>query len=553
MGKTLNVHSKRRIKRFILKNIHFDRLIDTYDSWIVENFPDALEILREKEQIKTFAYQPLISITVPTYNTPADFLHECIRSVLVQSYENWELVLVDDASPDSTVRDTIKEYSHADTRIKYKFLKQNHHIAGATNEAIKLSTGEFVGLFDHDDILWPNALFEVVKVLNKEQNADFIYTDEDKIIETKSRHAEPFFKPDWSPALLRTCNYITHFSVFKRDLLDKVGYEDGAYNGAQDWEMILRATREAKNIQHIPKIVYSWRVHDNSTAKTMESKPYVVAAQQATIAADMLARGYAADQFMAAPHKKYFSFWNTTITTVENTKVSIVTLDHAQARQIAAKTSYKNYELIVAPSYQEGVEKSTGEYIALFEPNIRISSARWIEVLINTAAQADTGIVGGLTTYSNDGFIYSAGITVNQDQKFVRVLSGGVNKNHLKTLTRTLYVNARRNTTAVTGGVMIKRELLKDYRFKSGTPLEQLIYLGADLIEKGYYNVYEPEFITKVPLHYKEKKKHVNKDRKSSYADIEVEMSLRQEDFPKVLQTCYFYDDLVSYPESDVL
>lgn len=553
VGKTLNVHSKRRIKKFILKHIYFDRLVDTYDSWIIKNFPDALEILHEKEKIKTFSYQPLISITVPTYNTPAEFLHECIRSVLVQSYENWELVLVDDASPESTAREIIKEYAAKDARIKYAFLKKNHHIAGATNEAIKLSTGEFVGLFDHDDILWPNALYEVVKALNEERDIDFIYTDEDKIIETKSRHAEPFFKPDWSPALLQTCNYITHFSVFRRDLLDKVGYEDGAYNGAQDWEMIMRATRNAAKIHHIPKIVYSWRVHDNSTAKTMESKPYVIAAQQSAIASAMHAAGYNEGEFTIAPDKKYFSFWNATIHTIGEPKVSIVVLDQRQLRHIAGRTTYTNTEFIVAQSFQEGLKRSTGEYVAFFEPTIRITSKRWVETLLNGASQPQTGVVGGLTTYGNTDYIYSAGATINQDGKFVRILSGGVDRFNLKTLTRTLYVYARRNTTSVTGAVMVKKDRLAGYSFRTGTPTEQLLYLGADLIEKGLYNIYDPEFLIRVPEHYHEQKKQVNKDRKSSYADREVGITLPADKFPLASKNRYFHDDLVSYPDNDVL
>lgn len=553
IGKPLGVNSKRRIKKFILKNIYFDRLVDTYDSWIVENMPDALEVLREKEKIKNFTYQPLISITVPTYNTPGPFLHECIRSVLVQSYENWELVLVDDASPSPEAREIIKEYAARDSRIKYKFLKTNHHIAGATNEAIKLATGEYIGLFDHDDLLWPNALYEVAKALNVDQSIEFIYTDEDKIIETKSRHAEPFFKPDWSPALLRTCNYITHFSVFKRDLLERVGYEDGAFNGAQDWEMIMRATRHAKAIHHIPKIVYSWRVHDNSTAKDMKSKPYVIAAQKATIASDMLARGYKEDDFTIVPNKKFFAFWNTIIASTENAKVSIITLNNAQARQIARATSYKNCEYVVAKNYQEGLQSARGSYVVFFEPNIRIASKRWIEVLLNNAAQSDAGAVGGLTLYRNAGYIYSAGVTVNQDDKFVRVLSGGVTINRLKTLTRTLYVYARRNTTSATGAVMVKKDRLAGYSFRTGTLTEQLLYLGADLIEKGLYNIYDPEFIIRIPEHYREQKKHVNKDRKSNYADREAGVTLPADKFPLASKNRYFHDDLVSYPDNDVL
>lgn len=553
-GKPLGTKSKRRIKRFILKNIYFDRLVDTYDSWIVENYPDAIEIFKQKQEIARFTYVPLISITVPTYNTPEHFLHECIASVLAQSYENWELVLVDDASPDEQVRKIIKEYAAQDTRIKCKFLKENQHIAGATNEAIKLSTGEFVGLFDHDDILWPNALYEVVKALNDSPEIDFLYTDEDKIVEKKSRHAEPFFKPDWTPSLLRTCNYITHFSVFRRELLDRVGYEDKTFNGAQDWEMIMRATRSAKKIHHISKVVYSWRVHDMSTAKSMESKPYVVDAQRAAIIDDLHKRGYSDDEFDVTQNSRFFAFWKTKFRNIGEPKISVIALDKGQLRQLARQTKYYNCEFIAVSSYNEGISRATGDYIVFFEKGIRITSKNWVNVLLNTAARSDAGVVGGLTTYINGDFIYSAGIAVNQDNKLVHVLSGGVNATNLKTLTRTLYVHTLRDTTALSGGVMVQKSRLDGFRFPAHrSTTSQLVALAAELGEKGFYNVYDPEFIMKINQKYIEKKKPENKERRKTYADKTLDFEGSTSQYGAVFSQHYFYDDLVSYPDTDVL
>ncbi len=552
-GKSLTTGSKRRIKKLILKNIYFDRFVNTYDSWIIKNFPDVLDLERYKEDIKNFRYKPLISITIPVYNTPEEFLHECIQSVLTQCYENWEIILVDDASPDAGVRKIIKEYAKNDKRIKYKFLKQNHHIAGATNEAIKMSSGEFVGLFDHDDILWPNALYEVVKALNKDDTIDFMYTDEDKIVEVKSRHAEPFFKPDWSPYLLRTCNYITHFSVFKRELLDKVGYESGDYNGAQDWEMIMRATRQANNIHHIPKILYSWRVHDNSTAKDMGSKPYVMAAQKATIEDDMVARGYSKTNFRVDQDKNFFAFWKTAVD-VGNPKVSVIVTSRLQSMLIARKTSYKNCEYVVAKSYKDGFHKSTGDYVVFIEPAIRMKTKNWIQSLLNSASQDDVGVAGGLTLYSNKGYIYSAGIAVNQDDKLVHVLSGGVEADHAKTLTRTVYIQTRRNTTAIGSCVMVKRDRVASYAFKSDTlytRTEQLIMLSLWLIDKGFNNVYDPSVINMINTKYQERKKRGNEGYEESYKDKEIALITKTGKYKSTLKKRYFYDDLVSYPDVD--
>lgn len=550
-GKPLSTNSKRRIKKFILKNIYFDRLINTYDSWIIENFPDAIELMQQKEHIETFSYKPLVSITVPVYNPAAQFLHECILSVFAQSYDNWELILVDDASPDEGVREIIKQYAAKDSRVKYKLLKKNHHIAGATNEAIKLATGEFIGLFDHDDLLWPNALYEVVKALNENRAIDFLYTDEDKIVEEKWRHAEPFFKPDWSPYLLRTCNYITHFSVFKRDLLDAVGYEDGKYNGAQDWEMIMRASRKAQYIHHIPKMLYSWRVHDKSTAKDMGSKPYVMAAQKATVEDDMLARGYDRDSFNVNQDKDFFAFWRTVLN-VGTPSVSIIVTSKSQGKSIARKTSYKNCEYVVARDYNEGLKKSTGEYVAFIEPNIKIKTTNWVKILLNSASQNDVGIVSGLTLYSNKTFIYSAGVCVNQDGKIVHVLSGGVEADHAKTLTRTVYIQTKRNTTAASGFVMVKRDRIVGHSFTQNTSYdEQLIELGLWLGERGLNNIYDPKVIAVIDSKFHAKRKNVNKDYQEKYSDREVTLDTSAKKYTRATERCYFYDDLVSHPDSE--
>lgn len=553
-GKPLGTNSKRRIKKFILKNIYFDRLVATYDTWVLENFPDALDILEQKKEAASFAYKPLISITVPTYNTPEEFLHECVGSVLTQTYDNWELVLVDDASPDPRVREIIKEYAEQDSRIKYKFLEKNHHIAGATNEAIKMSTGDYVGLFDHDDLLWPNALFEVVKALNADKEIDFLYTDEDKIVLDKSHHVEPFFKPDWSPLLLRTCNYITHFSVFKKSLLDEVGYEDGAYNGAQDWEMIMRATRNAKKVHHIAKVVYSWRVHDNSTAKTMESKPYVIDAQRGTIESDMLARGYAKDSFEVKQDSKYFAFWKTYVKDHATPKVSVVVPSPKQLKSIRRKTAYENCEFLYASDYNDALRQSTGEYIVFFEPNIYIGRKDWVEILLSDARQEDVGAAGGLTTYLNEKYIYSAGISTNQDDKLVRVLSGGVQSDNLKTLTRTVYVHTRRNTTALSGCVMVRKNNVVDFQFDTSEPASmQLVSLALELCSKGLNNVYNPEFVSVFRKRYVEKKKNTNQAVNNIYSDVEVDVPTRYRKHKEMLSRHYFNDDLVSYPDVDVL
>jgi glycosyltransferase involved in cell wall biosynthesis len=241
-----------------------------------------------------FKYRPLISIIVPTYNTPQKFFDEMVESVLAQNYPNWQLVIVDDASPLGSVRENIAKYAAADSRIRYKFLRKNHHIAGATNVGFKIAEGEFVALLDHDDILWPNALHDIVEVLNDQPSLDLIYTDEDKMSYDSKRHHDPFLKPDWNCDLLLSMNYITHFTTIRKSLIDKIGGENSAYNGAQDWDLFLRATETttANKIFHIPKVLYSWRVHEQSTAKSFSAKSYVTDSQKGLLEAALSRRGY---------------------------------------------------------------------------------------------------------------------------------------------------------------------------------------------------------------------------------------------------------------------
>ncbi len=240
--------------------------------------------------------QTLISIIVPTYNTPVKYLRDMIKSVESQSYDNWELIIVDDASPNDDVRREIRKIARNNIKIKPFFLKTNRHIAGATNYGIHKANGEYIGLLDHDDILHEDALLYVVDKINQSTDIKFIYTDEVKLDE-KGRQYQPFFKPDWNVDFLRSINYITHFTVIQRDFLIELGGEDGAYNGTQDWELFLRATRTLKSSQiaHIPKVLYYWRVHDNSTAGNLDAKPYVINAQEKALMDDIKKRHVAAE------------------------------------------------------------------------------------------------------------------------------------------------------------------------------------------------------------------------------------------------------------------
>ncbi|MCI8277641.1 MAG: glycosyltransferase [Clostridia bacterium] len=239
-----------------------------YVEWMQKN--NLTNEAIEAQRIYKFENNPKISIIVPMYNTNEKYFAEMIDYMRMQTYINWELCLADGSEVENK---NLKKYYEIDTRIKYNFLKGNKGIAENTNQGIKMVTGDYVGFLDHDDLLTVDCLFELVKEINKNPEVDFIYTDEDKINDDKIR-SNPYFKPDFSKETLECNNYITHFCLVKTELLKEVGGLNEEFNGAQDFDLVLRITEKAKNIVHIPKILYHWRINKNSTARVADTKPY---------------------------------------------------------------------------------------------------------------------------------------------------------------------------------------------------------------------------------------------------------------------------------------
>lgn len=441
-----------------------------YDIWLENNSPKKVDLFNQRYQSKKFAYQPKISIITPTYNTPIKLLKECFESVLKQSYENWELCIVDDASLDESVRRIILEYSMKDKRIKYYFRKINGHICKASNDALKIASGEFIGLLDHDDFLWPNALFKTVELINNKPYTKFIYSDEDKITESGSDHIEPFFKPDWSPDYIRSINYINHFTVIKKELIDQVGGFRAGYEGAQDWDIYLRIINilekngnthvvdKQNPIQHIPNILYSWRQSAGSTASktaALTTKKYAFKNQRKVLVDDLKRRGYKGEILPT----KYLGLWRTKYNLIKKPLISIIipTKDSYiyiknAVSSILNLSTYKNYELIIVDTGSEdekvfkfydrvmekyknvrllkwkasfnfsevcnyGVNKSRGEYILLLNNDTQIISPDWIESMLEYAQRKEIGAVGAKLLYP-DGTIQHAGVVlgiVNND------------------------------------------------------------------------------------------------------------------------------------------
>lgn len=242
-----------------------------YKNWIVRNESyDSIEM--------DMPYKPLISIILPVYNVKEAYLIECLNSVINQWYSEWELCIADDNSSDKAVVDILKDYEVMDSRIKVVYRKENGHISACSNSALELAKGEYIALLDNDDVLAPFALYEVVKLLNKDKDLDLIYSDEDKL--RNGIRCYPFFKKKYDSKLLQYINYICHLAVYKTSIIKEIkGFRIG-YEGVQDWDLALRVMKLTTKIAHIPKILYHWRMTDTSTSVNESQKPYVKLAKR---------------------------------------------------------------------------------------------------------------------------------------------------------------------------------------------------------------------------------------------------------------------------------
>ena len=526
---------KNSLKRVILAQVRPAVHSTGYARWLEKNFPDYIDQISLKLKSDLLVFRPLISLVMPTYNTDPMFLQECIDSVRAQIYENWELCIVDDASPDGEVRRIIKEYAAIDRRIKTKFLKVNQHIAGATNEGAALASGEFISLLDHDDIIWPNALYEVAKALNTDPKLDLIYTDEDKITEDRHEHLGPFFKPDWNPDFLRSVNYITHFSTIRKSLFDKLGGLRSEYNGAQDWDLFLRITGETSKIHHIAKVVYSWRIHDLSTAKSTDSKPYVVEAQRRTLQDDARRRGY--HNVTANRDLKHTGYWHLSYQVNKEPLVSIVVPSKNQYKivkrcvdSIYSETNYRNYEIVLVDtgstdkrvlkwykkmlkdhdnfrlidwpeqpfsysrSCNRGAEEAKGEYLVMLNNDTEVKTKDWLELFLGDAQRPEIGAVGCLLFFPDGYHIQHAGVGVGLGGVAANSFSMMTLDKHMSQ-TQHLMLNTKHNMTVVTAAcLMIRKDLFTkiggfDEKFR-------VTYNDVDLClrlyDKGYQNLYNP-------------------------------------------------------------
>lgn len=364
---------------------------EEYSAWLVKH--EKFEPTRE------YTYQPKISIVMPVYNVPGEYLGYCLDSILNQTYQNFEICIADDCSTNKDTIETLKKYMSSDSRIKVVFREKNGHISRATNSALELATGEFVGLMDNDDKLEIHALNEVVNVLNRNPDIDFIYTDEDKI-DMEENRSDPHFKSDFALDTLYGGNYICHFSVIRKSIIDKIGGFRTGYEGAQDFDLFLRITNETNKIYHIPKVLYHWRMIPGSTAVGGDgAKNYAALAGKKALVDYFEKKDIPVniDNFISTHYfVEYLLKKEPTVDVIiynykENSEI---------LKSIKSMTVYSNYNIVCISSddvntVNEAVKKSNADYLVFVDDDTEFLTVDWLDILVGYASQDKIGIVGG--------------------------------------------------------------------------------------------------------------------------------------------------------------
>lgn len=420
--------------------------IENYQKWIENNEPkyDELEKQRETE----FELMPKISIIVPMYNTPEKYFKELLQSLENQTYSNWEVCLADGSPEKAGYIDEL--INPLGDKVKYNFLNENKGISGNSNEALKLATGDYIALLDHDDIIPKFALFEIVRTINENHDVDFIYTDEDKILEENNKRISPHFKQDFALDTLRSYNYICHFSIFKKELMNKLQGFNSEFDGSQDYDLILRATEQAKHIFHIPKILYNWRISNTSVASGAAAKPYAYESAKKAILASIERYGINGAK---VEDSKIIGLYKITYPVKGEPKISIIIPNRDHKNDLKRcinsilKSTYKNYEIIIVEnnskdkkifSYYEklkkndkikieecniavfnysklnnyGASKAKGEYFVFLNNDTKIITRNWLETIISNCQRKEIGAIGAKLIYKNKR-IQHAGIVLN--------------------------------------------------------------------------------------------------------------------------------------------
>ena len=466
---------KKKNIRFLLKEIQKYHIIDTKE--------------RERQRETLFAYSPRVSIITPLYNTPELFLRQLLNSVKKQTYSKWELCLADGSDENhSYVGRICTEYANKDKRIIYKKLKRNEGIVGNTNQAIKIASGEYLGLLDHDDILHESAVFECVKSI--QSGADFIYTDEMRFQKSIENSIDIICKSGFGKDELRSHNYICHFVVFKKALLDGMrNIYRKECEGSQDYDMVLRLTERAENIVHIPKILYYWRVHEGSVAMDLSVKQYAVDAAKKAISDHLMRSGEPGEVMCNLP---YQTIYRIKYDIIGKPLVSICLWGEIKEdiqtylRRLLKRTQYRPLEIIIPVQAQiEPLDKEVriasiicektetayewlerirqglqGEYIVLLNGECMPIENDWLHEMLMYAQRADVGVVGANIISKGEKSYFGGGVLDSGSDTAIHVINYGLKEQEQGYEANMRYV---RNTTVLSAlGMMVSQKRLNE-------------------------------------------------------------------------------------------
>lgn len=522
--------------------------IPSYKKWVKIHAVSDAEL--EMQRNTAFDREIIFSIVVPLYNTPENFLREMIDSVRNQTYSKWELCMADGSDDDhSYIEEICNSYANRDKRIKYQKLHENLGIAGNTNTCLEMATGDFIALFDHDDILHPSALYEMMTVICNKK-ADFVYTDELVFISPNLNNIKTIhFKPDFAPDTLKSNNYICHFTAFKKALLEKTGGFRSECDGSQDHDLILRLTEQAHSIEHIPKVLYYWRAHPKSVAMSNNAKGYASAGGKRAVLDSVERMGYSGRILST---RTVDSIYKINYNLIDTPKISIIISKydtHENLRRcidsIEEKSIYKNYEIIIVnynstqaetKSFFDEVKKSykniivlswegdvnystvnnyavreiiSGDYTLLLDGSTEIITSTWIEELLMFAQRQDVGATGPILYYPNNT-VYKAGLILGKGE-IASVAFHGLPSEDVGYMGRMCYAQ---NLSAVPAECMlIRRDVwtrvggmneafaadLYDLDFCLRLRKEGLLIVWTPFSELKYYG--EKKIINNQPLH----------------------------------------------------
>ena len=555
------------LKDFLVRmGERFEETEVDYNIWFREKRLNQEDLKLQTEQ--KWERKVVISVVVPIFRTPEPFLRQMIESVINQTYPFWELCIADGSGNTEKTRSVVEEYVKKDNRILYQVLQENLGIADNTNTAMNMASGDYIALFDHDDLLEPDALFEIAEAAMKSQgNADVLYTDEDKVAADLSEYFQPHFKPDFSPDLLRSNNYICHLFVVKRLLAVSVGGQRKEFDGAQDYDFILRCCEQAKSIVHIPKILYHWRVHKASTADNPASKRYAFEAGKRAIEAHLkrmkVTGTVSATKDLGFYRVKYKVQGNPFISIVIPNKDNMGILKRC-IDSIQSKSTYRNYEVIIVENnskepdtfayyksidgkdgisviYWEeefnysrinnyGIMHAKGDYIVCLNNDISVITPDWMEELLGNCQRKEVGITGA-RLYFPDNTIQHAGIVVGMGGSAGSMFVG-MSRN------RTGYMHKaaiQQNLSAVTAACfMVKRQAFE----QAGGFDEKLAVAFNDVDfclrvrRAGYLVVYNPD----AQMYHDESKTRGYEDTPEKQARFQKEKDYLRSRWPEIME-----------------